>query len=492
MKKAITLMFLIGLSFDFSMAQETFIKRYKNSEIPETGGAVCELPNKNIAIIGKQANGLAWQAPVIVITDSAGNQLHHKMDTACTFCEPADAAVDSLGNIYVVGYFFGKAGVAKYDSTGKNIWRKIFAKDSLESNYASITLFRGGIVAVGEQCVDNNQSRFEALVTHIDFDGDTIWNLITDFENKSSFFKCGAQSVITDTSHVYVAGAWIDTLGRRVFFAQISENGLLENQVLLGQNTRNGNAIVLVSPDTLIVGGSGLIDNFTSYRYIYTITSDGDSLQLFEDTTFQDNWIDKLSYSDTLKMLYALDIDTMSFLGVKKYLNHISAFYYPISSLQQTTWEKTIKGTEASFLRGLNVAEDGGVLHTATYQNYLTCCPYLLKANENACVDIDLCDTTFVTGLELPTVVKALLTVYPNPFSGGSLNYQLESSTTISDMRVQGFALNGNQVATQLLPNNGNASGQINFDEAMPSGVYFLQFLINGQHKVHSRIVKIE
>lgn len=228
------------------------------------------------------------------------------------------------------------------------------------------------------------------------------------------------------------------------------------------------------------------------YRYIYALTTNGDSIQLHEDTTFQDVWIDKLSFSNTLKMIYALDTDTTKVLGVKKYLNHISAYQYPISSIQQTIWEKTVKGTELSFFRDLDLAKDGTILHTSTAQNYNTCCPYLLKADEVACFDLDLCDTAFVSGLSLPTIIDASLRVYPNPYSGGRLNFKLESSLIISDMSVQCFALNGNQIANQINLHSGNASGEIYLNEVLSSGVYFLQFLINGQHKVYSRIVKIE
>lgn len=225
MKKLSLLLLLLGFMVQRLSAQETFIKRYKNSEIPESGVAICELPNKNIAIVGQQANGFAWQAPVIVITDSVGKQLYHVMDSACRICEVYDMVADENNNLYVAGDFFGKAGVAKYDSTGKNIWRKIFAKDSLVSSYRTINLFRGGVVAAGEQCVDNNQSRFEAVITNIDFNGDTIWNLITDFGNKSTFFKCIVQSITSDSTHLYATGALLDTLGRRVFFVSIGENG---------------------------------------------------------------------------------------------------------------------------------------------------------------------------------------------------------------------------------------------------------------------------
>lgn len=476
------------------IAQETFIKRYKNSTLSENGIAVCELPNKQIAIVGQQSNGFAWQSPIIIINDSTGKQIHYKMDTACTFCDPSDAVADSSGNIYIVGTFFGKAGIAKYDTLGNNVWRKLYGLDSVESVFRTICLTETGLLAGGDQVIDatGNSTTVDALLISINLDGDTLWRIITDFDNESSFFQCAVVDIVSNSSCMYITGVLVDSISRRGLYACITNEGEIVNSSTINVGVKVGYSISAVDNNTILIGGASSNVNLNPYSFIAILDTLGNVLNVMEDSTMIYNYITKLDYNKSSKTLYALNFDTIYENGLRKDLDKITSYNYPFNNLQEFEWEKTVTGTyNPTSYRDLKLMQDGKLLHTGYASNNCPQCPYLVKADENTCTDI-FCDTSFVTTLFLPHEINASLTLYPNPYSNGYLGYNIESTVEIKSLSLQCFGLNGQQIGCAIKENDQKATGEIVFNNNPAKGVYFLQFLINGQYKVYSRVVKIE
>lgn len=473
-------------------AQETFIKRYKNSSLPEGSVAVAPLPNGKIAIIGGQSNGFEWQAPIVIITDSAGNQLQHFMDSACWSCSVMDATTDSKGFIYAVGNFYGKAGVVKYDTLGNKIWQQAYILDEqLSSVFYCIEMVEDSLIIVGgSQATDDYGGC--AIVVLYNLSGDTIC---------SNYFPYSSTTGVLDISYewdkLYVTGVRSDTIPpyQKVFFAEVGFSGqpILFQELPIGR--KMGYGIVPLAPDTILIGGYSRDMYQLFYCFVAIVDSNGLVLETIEDSTYLDNFSTKMRFDRETQLFYMMNKAEKIYQNGSNILpEKISAYTMPITNLQQPLWEKTITNAHngGSLSGDLNLYKDSTLLHTSGTIINCPHCPYLLKTDANTCADLVLCDTAFVSSVSIAEAIDASLRIYPNPFAGGSLHYQLESSRAINNLSLQCVAIDGRYIANHIEQTNSYMAGEIHFDEVLPSGVYFLQFLLNGQHKLYSRVVKIE
>lgn len=475
-------------------AQETFIKRYKNTTISEGSVAVAELPGNRIAIVGRQANGFDWHAPMVIITDSAGNQLRHFMDSACWACNVCAAVADSKGYIYVAGKFFNKAGVLKYDTMGNRVWFREFTTNGLESGLNVIKIVSDSILLTGGEQYHGIQFLDNALIVAFNTEGDTLWYIDSKFGHPIDYSRLTISDLNMDSTTIYATGLVSDTLPNRVFLLRVTHFGqpIVFQELPIGR--KMGYGIVPLAPDTILIGGYSSDMYLRSYCFVALVDSNGLVLETIEDSAYLDNFSTKMRFDRETQLFYMMNKAEKIYQNGSNILpEKISAYTMPITNLQQPLWEKTITNanTDISFT-SIELAKDGTLLHSAFTAINCPHCPYLLKTDANTCADLVLCDTAFVSSVSIAEAIDASLRIYPNPFAGGSLHYQLESSTAINDLSLQCVAINGSYIANHIEQTNSYTAGEIHFDEVLPSGVYFLQFLLNGQHKLYSRVVKIE
>ncbi len=478
-------------------AQETFIKRYKNSTLSESGVAVCELPNKQIAIVGQQANGFSWQAPIIIITDSTGNQLHHKMDTFCMFCDPSDAASDSLGNIYVVGDFFGKAGIAKYDVSGLRTWIKSYATNDFYSTFRSVLLVNDTLIlAGGVEAVDDFGGGL--LLVYFNSQGDTIRKFRLGYGTTMS-----VDDLNQDSSHVYVTGLITDSLppfSQKVYYMRISKRNYVFDFSLLELGYKRGMAILPINSNEIVIGGASSNMNLNPYSFIAILDSMGNVNRIMEDSNMIYNYITKLVYNKSLGTLSVLNFDTIYENGLRKDLDKITSYNYPFNNLQEYVWEKTVTGTyNPTSYRDLKLMQDGTLLHTGYASTNCPQCPYLLKADDNTCADL-ACDTAFVSGLFLPDEentpnVNLTLKLFPNPMVGEYLYFELHSdqpikivSTSCTDVagKVVTFVPEGEFIGKEFY------RGRIAIPAGLPRGMYIFRVSADQKYVLKGKFTKAD
>ncbi|MBN2151493.1 MAG: SBBP repeat-containing protein [Candidatus Lokiarchaeota archaeon] len=92
-----------------------------------------------------------------------------------------DVAIDDYGNVYVVGYadfdVFGEddAIVAKYDSQGREVWRRFWGGASYDYGYGVDVDSTGSVVFTGY--TRSFGSDYQAFVCKMDPDGTLLWNV---------------------------------------------------------------------------------------------------------------------------------------------------------------------------------------------------------------------------------------------------------------------------------------------------------------------------
>lgn len=489
------LLFLLSLSTSVAIAQNTFIKRYKNTALPEGSVAVCNLPDNRIAIIGQQSNGFAWQSPMVVITDSAGKQLRHFVDTSCYACDIYDGTTDSEGFVYVIGKFYGKAGIAKYDTSGNKLWQKQLSTNGGESGFNTLTISRDGLLVAGGFQIHYPMVVGWTLIVAYNTNGDTLWTIDSNHGYTWQDTRFDILGITVDSSYIYATGYVSDTLPKRVIFIRISKAG----QVLAFKELNNGRkwgyGIILLTPDSILIGGRGDIVFSNYYSFLSLVDSMGNVLHTAEDSNYLFNLIMKMDYDDETQTLYVLDYDTLydSQLGHKSYY-HVATYQLPVTSLQQPLWEKTVTGTSVTgTYTGLRKATDGTLLHTGPAATNCPHCPYLLKADANTCADIVACDTAFFSGISIPESLNAVAKLYPNPVSEGFVFIELQSDVPLESVEVSCFNLSGRLLHIEadghILSSN-FYQVRINADSRLANGVYLVKLKVNGTHYVNTRFIK--
>lgn len=471
-----------------STAQETFIKRYKNSPLPEGSVAVANLPGNRIAIIGQQSNGFIWQSPMIIVTDSAGNQLRHFVDTSCYSCIVHNGATDNNGFIYVVGYFYGKAGIVKYDTTGEHIWTSLYYPFGLTSGFKAIDVINDTlIIAGGAHATDLNGGT--AMLVAYNSVGDSLWSNGMLYSSTTE-----VMGVSHDTSIIYATGVFSDTVPpfQKIIFSKMDYNGQNFYYKVIDNGRKWGYSIIPLSPDSILIGGWAVTMFNQSFAYVSIVNAPGNVLHTIQDSSYLSNEIVNMSYDFSSNALYVYDYDTIHTGSSVSAHNHIGAYQFPFNSLQQPTWEKTITGTDVSSSRGLTVANDKTILHTATTSTNCPYCPYLLKADSNTCADIVTCDTAFFSGINILESFHAVAKLYPNPVSEGFVYIELQSDSPIGSVEISCFDLSGRLLrveATGHIESSNFYQARINAGR-LANGVYIVKLKVNGRHYVVSRFIK--
>ena len=469
-------------------SQETFIKRYKNTTLPEGSVAVTNLPNNRIAIIGQQSNGFIWQSPLVIITDSAGNQLRHFVDTSCNGCVVNNGASDSSGFIYVVGHFYGKAGIAKYDSTGNKIWEKLYSPNGLNASFSCVKSINDSLTIVGGSHATDIDGGSAILVAYNN-SGDTLW---------SKYYRYSFLTEIFDIAYnhdiIYATGVVSDTIQpqQRAIFARVTPDGQSSYFTELNNGRKWGYGIAPLSPDSILIGGRADIALGNTYSFLTTVDSMGNVLYTIEDSSYLYNNIVKMDYDKTTTKLYVLDYDTVQVNTDYDYYNHISVFSYPPQNINQVEWEKTIYGTDVSSTRGLALTENGIILHSGYDSNNY--CPYLLKADENTCSDL-VCDTAFFSNIPLSSTSMATVKLFPNPIYGDFFFLELETDIVIETAEITCFDISGRSIQTDLTGSfyaSNSSKAKVNLEPDLAKGLYFLNLTLNGTHRLNARFLKAQ
>lgn len=485
------LLLFLSSVFIPTVAQNTFIKRYKNTTLPEGSVAVANLPGNRIAIIGQQSNGFIWQSPMVVITDSAGNQLRHFVDTSCYGCVVYNGATDSKGFIYIVGNFYGKAGIVKYDTTGEHVWTRLYYPFGLTSAFKAVDVVNDSlIVAGGAHATDLNGGT--AMLVAYNSVGDSLWSYDMQYSSTTD-----VMGISHDTSTIYATGVFSDTVSpfQKIIFSKVDYNGQNFYYKAIDNGRKWGYGIIPLTPDSILIGGWAVTMTNQSFPYISLVNASGDVLYTFQDSSYQSNEIVNMSYDFKDNMLYVYDYDTIHSGGVSVFHNHIGVYEFPFSSLQQPTWELTITGTDASSSRGLALAPDGSILHTATASYNCPHCPYLLKADNNTCADLITCDTFFVSDISIKNIFTASLKLYPNPITSDFVTYELVSDIPIHSVEISGCDISGREITLirEIFSDGVSGSkGRLMFNEEIASGMYVVKFTVNKRFNIYSRIIKLK
>ncbi len=132
----------------------------------------------NIYALGKVAN--YKKSALLVKLDSQGKILWERTSNG-TFTE---MAVDSRGNVYVVGASWVKTNrnalIVKYNSSGKRVWKKIFS-GSGDENFVNISVDRNTLYAIGKtsssdgDIAKENKGGYDALIVKLNHNGKKIW-----------------------------------------------------------------------------------------------------------------------------------------------------------------------------------------------------------------------------------------------------------------------------------------------------------------------------
>jgi hypothetical protein len=467
-------------------AQSTFIKRYKNTTQPEGSSTMCNLPGNRIAIAGNQKLASFDYVPIVIITDSSGNQLRHFVDSSCYECSVYGISSDSTGYIYMTGTFFGKAGLAKYDTLGNKFWQKSYSPNGLSSSFRCIKSINNSLLVVGGDIASDINGGYAIIVAYNNA-GDTLWGKHYRYSFATDIFDIGYSNDI-----VYATGVVSDTVQpqQRVIFARVTLDGQYSYFSEIETSRKWGYGIIPLSPDSILIGGRADNSFGGTYSFLSLVDSMGDVRYTIEDPTSLLNNITKMDFDFSHNKLYVYDYDTIQSGGDYDFYNHIGAYDFPPANLQQYLFSKTITGTSVSSSRGLAVATDGTILHTA-YANDQRC-PYLLKANENTCADL-ACDTAFFSGINIPEFFSASARLYPNPVSSDFVFIELQSDDPLETVEVNFFDLSGRLLcieADEQIVSPDFYRMRLNTGNNLANGVYMVKLKVNGRHYINSRFVK--
>jgi hypothetical protein len=174
----------------------------------------------NLAV-NSAGDGDAWVAKY----DSTGKQLWKQQFGSSGWDDSTGIATDTKGNVYLTGYtdgeletgdYYSDAWVTKYDSTGKQLWNKRFDSLDWDGSFGVATDSNDNVYLTGRAWGDLygvNAGSCDVWVSKYDPNGKEIWN--KQFGSYDTDYSWG---IATDSSkNVYVTGSTDGTLGEESF-----------------------------------------------------------------------------------------------------------------------------------------------------------------------------------------------------------------------------------------------------------------------------------
>ncbi len=238
--------------------------------------------------------------------DSSGTPIWTVLLGTASADKGSGIAVDSLGNIIIVGYTDGDMGsgnanlgtsdafIAKYDSSGTSTWTKILGSTGFDYAYAVATDSSDNIYVTGSTNSDlngeTNSGGLDAFIAKYDSTNTLLWLKLLGTAGDEE----GLDITTDSDGNVYISGytngdlsetnSWVG--GTDAFMAKYTSSGTKEWTVLLGTSTaERATGIQVDSSDKIYLTGrtegnlgdktnSGATDTFVAqYSSSATLTS---------------------------------------------------------------------------------------------------------------------------------------------------------------------------------------------------------------------------
>jgi len=149
--------------------------------------------------------------------DSSGNELWTRQFGTSCIDSAEDIAVDKLGNIYIVGSTYDissnqscvgytDAFIHKYDSSGNQLWTRVFGTESDEHAYGVAVAGSDSIYIIGDtyrtQPGQHSSAGYDAFICKYDSSGNELWMQVFGDTNRDV-----PQSITVDRDgNAYIAG----------------------------------------------------------------------------------------------------------------------------------------------------------------------------------------------------------------------------------------------------------------------------------------------
>lgn len=194
----------------------------------------CGLLLASLLPVSVQAEALSWKQQL-------GSSL---ADTS------EDVATDSNGNVYITGYTEGSlagpnnagidAWVAKYDSSGKLLWKQQLGLFGPRVTFVSVATDSLGNVYVSGgtdgSLAGASQGKYDALVVKYNSSGNLVWKRQLGTSDDE-----GASAVATDNlGNVYISG---DTRGSLARTNNVDAEGYVRNDAWVAKYTSSGDLL---------------------------------------------------------------------------------------------------------------------------------------------------------------------------------------------------------------------------------------------------------
>jgi hypothetical protein len=176
----------------------------------------------NIYILGESWDSLYSKYGILILKyDSNGNELFHKVYSSSHQCYSTDMALDSLGNICVLGETMDAAIIIKYSNNGYLQWFTIYEEnyweyqplaivtDCLNNIYITGTVGSTYTVVNGSATVKYDMNKNVIWVNHFNLHGDDYPGYLT-IDSKSNIYLDSKNETLKYDSSGKIL--WIDTI----------------------------------------------------------------------------------------------------------------------------------------------------------------------------------------------------------------------------------------------------------------------------------------
>lgn len=473
----------------------------------DMGNRVAVDINENVIIVGNESQAF------IKKIDSNGNLIWSNVLTGNITCSGVD--VDTLGNIFVCGYFSGTVDVdpgstifnlstfstqnaftLKLSNDGNFIWAKAIGGGG-DDKYHSVTIdYQGNPILIGEfqatvdfnpgaatNVVASNSNSGDIFIHKYGTNGAFLW-----VKTMGSNFSDSGKDIVTDTmGNVYVVG---------LFQGTSDFNPSTAIYPLTTQNTASfveklGNCAPVYTTQTIsacnsyqwINGVTYTTSNYTdSYNKLSSTPNGCDSIYLLNLTINQSEtyidtifsclsytWINGITYTTstntpTWTLVNSLGCDSVVTLHLT-----IQNVNVTVSHLNDSTF--SANATNANF-QWIDCSNNSSLLGE-TSQNYIALSngSYAVVVTQGGCVDTSSCQSVTV-GME--EINLNPLKVNPNP-TQGEITISLGAFYPNVDIQISDLV--GNVIDTKTF----FKIDEINLSLDGPAGFYLLDVIIPGK-----------